>query len=235
MNERTYRLRVRLVKKLRRQCAKSWDDIAKECHVHPGTIKRWLAGREVYMHNIGVLARALNTTADQIILPEGEEDLTDYIDAEMTLNGDLATLEQPKDITAILDNAQKAIGGKYRILLMYVGNGSIKLGIRLHAADAMRLVRAFIQGRLEFLLITSVAIKSHLQAAPVSKACEPREPMESLLTTCPSGDTLRAYALGKLDHAWAEAVARHVDTCTACQAFLDGLDDGPGFLQQIRI
>ncbi len=161
MNERTCRLRVNMVKKLRKKCGKSWATIAKDCRVHPGTIKRWMAGSDVLMDNIGLLAKALGTSADNLILPEGEEDLTDYVKAEITVMGNLASLDNPDGhVAAILENAQKAIGAKYRVLLMYVGDGSIRIGIKIHAADAIRLVRAFVQGRLRTHLVRSVSINS---------------------------------------------------------------------------
>jgi transcriptional regulator with XRE-family HTH domain len=161
MSERTSRLKSNLVRKLRRQSGKSWATIAKECEVHPGTIKRWMKGGEVLIDNIGALAKALGTTADQIMLVDGEEDETDYVEAELTLEGNLADLKQPEHVTVLLEKVQKAIGAKFRVMLMYVGEGSIKLVIKLHREDAERMVKWEPTKRLYQLGVLEIKALNH--------------------------------------------------------------------------
>jgi transcriptional regulator with XRE-family HTH domain len=196
MTEATYRLRIDLVKKLRKACGKSWSTIAKECDgIHLGTIKRWLNGGRVRMDNIGRLAKALGTTADKILLPDDEEDLTDYVDGEIDIEGSLLDLKQPQDITVILEKVQKAIGSKYRIMFMYVGDGSIKIGIKLHMSDAIKLLKASHTGKLDFLDVKLIKLYmcSHtISARQIHESLSVSEKQASVPITETYMDKIRA-------------------------------------------
>jgi hypothetical protein len=151
MSQKTSRIRAILLRKLKAHSSKTWQQIARECDVHVGTIRRWLKGEEARFEHIELLAKAVGTIAEELMLPQGETDTTDYVRAEMTLNA-----QMPVDIEAILREAQKAIGPKYRLLLMYVAEGSVKVGIWLHPKDGQRLLKAFMEGKLTHLNVIAV-------------------------------------------------------------------------------
>ncbi len=95
------------------------------------------------MENAELLAQALGTTLETIALPEGVINLDSYVDVELKIEGQLTNTDQPKDILAILEQTQKLIGAKYRLLLMYVGEGSIIVKLKMHIEDVMRLGAVF--------------------------------------------------------------------------------------------
>jgi hypothetical protein len=160
MEEPSSRIRPILVRKLQKQLRppKSWKAIAKACHVHLKTIPRWLRGERVRRDNIRLLANALGVSAEEIVLLDGEEDVTDYVPFEMIAGPSSASPADTKNVLTIFENAQKAIGPRYRLYLTYVGQGSIKLRMLVHVSDALRTTVAFLRGRLTPLHIMSVSM-----------------------------------------------------------------------------
>jgi len=158
-NERAYVLKADVIKRLRKKKGISWTALADACHVHPGTIKRWLAGNGAMMDNIGLLAKALGTTADKLILADQNSELTNYVDSEILKDGDSDALNSPDEIAAIVSAVEKAIGAKRSFVLVYVSPAnSIRIGLRIHKSDAIRLKKAFLAGKLEGLNIISVTV-----------------------------------------------------------------------------
>lgn len=151
MSDRTHPIKVKTVRELREKCGKSWSTIAKECDVNVGSVMRWLEGKPVRMDHIGLLAKSLGTSADKLILREGAKDSDDYV------KGEIIADDEHRDVAAILEAAQKALGAKYKIMVMYAGTGSIRIGINIHASDAVRLLKAFVQGKLDDLSISSIS------------------------------------------------------------------------------
>jgi transcriptional regulator with XRE-family HTH domain len=181
-DERTSRIRPLLVKKLKKQCGKSLSLIAKESHIHVGTLKRWLAGEKAFIDNISLLAKALNTTADKITLPDGEEDLTDYVNAEIIVPENQSISGENKDlfitlrfgssdlkqdpsrlrelVKMLIDHLHSTIGAKHPIVNLYIGSGSLRIGIKLHTSDARRLASAYLRKQLASYQIISITFIS---------------------------------------------------------------------------
>jgi hypothetical protein len=148
MSQANHRIRAILVRKLKANSGKKWTTIARESEVHLGTIKRWLAVEKARFEKIVLLAQALRSSADQLILPDGETDLTDYVDAEIVMPETRVGSALPQRIEQLLEEIHEACGGKFKVMLMYVGKGSVKLGIKLHVTDAYRLTKAFLRQQL---------------------------------------------------------------------------------------
>ena len=195
MAEKFHRLKANLVKKLRRASGKTWEQVAVECGVIRETIMRWLSETQRPGEaNVRLLAKAIGTTADKIILLDDEEDLTDYVNGELNIDRNYDELKQPEDIAALLEEFQRRIGKRYKILLMYNAPGSIKIGIKLHVSDAMRLSKAFLQGKLRDLRVTSITFKSDIIEENHS------HPIESLSSQISINTTSELVTID--DHSW---------------------------------
>src|SRR5262245_53026794 len=57
--------------------------------------------------------------------------------------------------------------------------------------------------------------------------------MEPRTTKCPAHETLRAFALGKLEDRDADAVAAHLDGCAACRQAATS-QSGDSFTRRLR-
>lgn len=171
-NERSFVLRADVIRRLRVQRGLSLKALAAQIDVNARTLRRWLNGQPAYMFNVDQLAKALGSTAGDIIAsdeiptapspgpPTPADGVLPYQTVDTPrLRVTVSTFElesfdaQAREafVKQILEQCH--LKGDVTVVSAAPTN-SVLVTLELSKEDADRLVRAFLLGELSTLGIT---------------------------------------------------------------------------------
>jgi len=142
------------IRRLRDQMVLNRYDLATRAGLSEKSIENAENGASVDRRTVQKLAKAFNVEPD-FLLKRPKRSRTPMA---VTTATPIASFQSPEQVTKFIDELRKACGAKARIYVVAIENGSTIFQIEATRHDARRILRAFLDNRLQSLWVTAIAI-----------------------------------------------------------------------------
>lgn len=162
-DQRYHQPRVEVIERLMMKHGFTRESLAQKAGTSINTLRKRLNGEPAPMCTFKKLATALKTTPDVII--EGYDAAPDVLEpppprtqADVVIGKNFSDFDEGQELQELIARFKKLVRAKFKVVVIAIDDGSVRLGLNMAMDDLLRLVDAFAARRLDEVGITAIRL-----------------------------------------------------------------------------